>query len=451
MTDFIIWIPESISLSSQEIVAEAAVPLLPASKIGSGVLHPDRLPAIPASKIEGQLLPDQLPPIDEGELDQAVINAVLAQHLATADPHPQYVQEVELGTAAYQAVEAFAPAVGPVQAVANHVSAEDPHPQYALESSLGSAAAQPVSAFASAAQGVLAQSALQPASLTAVDPNDTLQAYGRSLVPLMDTPGGRLTLVSGDPIPSGNVTSATIYYAPYLHDRLPVRQGGKWVSRQFSEVSLSLSAGSHPANTVHDVVAAPAAAGGGLALSTIPWASATARNLPLSRSNGIWVDNQERVYLGTIAMTTTAGQAESSETNRLVWNAYNRRPRVLKRYETVSTWTCNVLWRPWNSNTANRFTVVCGMVEEPIDVLFSGRIDTPVSAYGYLGIGLDATAAYTGLRVVAGGQATVNTLCVRFCRYLSLGRHFLQALEAASGGTITLTGIDYGMEGIWWS
>ena len=50
-------------------------------------------------------------------------------------------------------------------AVAAHVAAADPHSQYALEANLGTAAAANTGDFATAAQGVLADSATQPADL----------------------------------------------------------------------------------------------------------------------------------------------------------------------------------------------------------------------------------------------------------------------------------------------
>lgn len=60
----------------------------------------------------------------------------------------------------------------------------------------------------------------------------------------LDEPGvpqGRLTLTSGVPVLAAGVTAATtIYYTPYIGDRVPIYDGTKWVSREFTELSLAL-------------------------------------------------------------------------------------------------------------------------------------------------------------------------------------------------------------------
>jgi len=75
--------------------------------------------------------------------------------------------------------------------------------------------------------------------------------------------GGRLTLSSGNPVMSSDVTSQTLYYAPYNGKTLPTYTGGVWTTRNFTssssdQVGLSLNlAGSAnwAADTTHDVFA----------------------------------------------------------------------------------------------------------------------------------------------------------------------------------------------------
>jgi len=76
--------------------------------------------------------------------------------------------------------------------------------------------------------------------------------------------GGRLTISSGNPVMSADVTgSQTLYYAPYTGKTVPTYTGGVWTTRNFTanstdQVGLSLSlAGSvnWAANTLHDVFA----------------------------------------------------------------------------------------------------------------------------------------------------------------------------------------------------
>lgn len=50
-TELSVYLPGEISSHAEDGITEAEVPLLPASKIGSGVLNLDRIPSIPVSKI----------------------------------------------------------------------------------------------------------------------------------------------------------------------------------------------------------------------------------------------------------------------------------------------------------------------------------------------------------------------------------------------------------------
>lgn len=463
MTDFVVWIPETIRLDGDDLVAEAAVPLLPASKIASGIFHPDRIPALPASKIAGQLLPEQLPPFEEGELDQALIEAVIAQHVGASDPHAQYAKESDLGTAAYHPESDFAVAALPAQVMADHLAAPDPHPQYLRSDEVQSAAYQPASAFATAAQGGRAETALQPTS--PIDPAQLAgsQAYGRSLLAMADAAslradldvtrlsvGGRLSLASNNPVPTSNITAATtLYYSPYLTDRIPVRVNGQWVSRAFGELTLPLTTANHLANGVYDVFAE--ASGSSIVLSTVAWSSATARAGTLLRINGLLADAQERLYLGTIGITATAGQCEDSETNRFIWNAYNREQRPVRRTETTVNWSnSSATWRSWNGSTANRITVVSGLGVSPIDLTFMARFDTSSGNWGALGLAINSTTAPTSTIAFGHANPCINTPSTRLCRLLGIGRHYLQAMETTSGAAVTFYGSGSGgIEGLW--
>ena len=65
---------------------------------------------------------------------------------------------------------------------------------------------------------------------------------------------GRLTLTSGTPILSSNVsTASTLYWTPYLGNRMTVWNGTTWVTVPFLETSLNVSSGT--ATTVYYVYA----------------------------------------------------------------------------------------------------------------------------------------------------------------------------------------------------
>jgi hypothetical protein len=74
-----------------------------------------------ADLVNGKVPLDQLPAL---EVDQAAIDQAIANHEQAIDPHPGYVNAVELGTA-----------------IANHEQAIDPHPGYATDAELTSAIA----------------------------------------------------------------------------------------------------------------------------------------------------------------------------------------------------------------------------------------------------------------------------------------------------------------------
>ena len=68
-------------------------------------------------------------------------------------------------------------------------------------------------------------------------------SLGRILSPLTATyplrPGGRLTLTSGVPVTTSDVTNATtIYYTPYVSNVISLWNGNAWQTITFSEVSL---------------------------------------------------------------------------------------------------------------------------------------------------------------------------------------------------------------------
>jgi len=55
-------------------------------------------------------------------------------------------------------------------------------------------------------------------------------------------PGGRLTLTSGTPVTTSDVTAATsVYYTPYVGNKISLYNGWEWIFHEFSELSLSLS------------------------------------------------------------------------------------------------------------------------------------------------------------------------------------------------------------------
>lgn len=182
-----------------------------------------------------------------------------------------------------------------------------------------------------------------------------------------------------------------------------------------------------PASTVLDIFTYWT--GTAVKLEMVKWTNATTRAIALAKENGIDVKTGDatRRYIGTIATSSAAGQTEDSCLNRLVWNAYNRIPRVFKITESTVSWSyASAVWRPWNNNTANRVNFVNGLIETFLEAKMHGQI---WNTAGYVGLGLDKTN---------GNDAPVytyasNVAVAQYNGYPGLGLHYLQVVEYASG------------------
>ena len=213
---------------------------------------------------------------------------------------------------------------------------------------------------------------------------------------------GRLTLETGDPTPSSDITAATtLHYTPFNGDLVSLWNSAesRWDVHQFPELDLSLSG--LAANTNFDIFAdivdgEPALTGD----SAVAWANSGAgtsvRASAISQRNGIWVEtSSDRRYLGTIRTTGVAGQCEDSQEKRFVFNAQNRiRRRMFKKYTGSHTYTSATL-RYLANSSANNISFVCGL-ESLISATFVLNARGTVS--GVIGVnGLTKTSATDGI------------------------------------------------------
>lgn len=77
---------------------------------------------------------------------------------------------------------------------------------------------------------------------------DTLQT------PTPSTPQGRLTLTTGVPVLTTDVTgAASVYYTPYIGNGVSLYDGTAWSVFPFAQLTLSLDTTNHLANNVYDV------------------------------------------------------------------------------------------------------------------------------------------------------------------------------------------------------
>ena len=253
--------------------------------------------------------------------------------------------------------------------------------------------------------------------------------------------GGRLTLTTGTPVTTADVTSAgTLYYTPYLHNRLALYSSGAWAECTFSERSLSLTLTS---GSVYDVFAYSNS--GTVTLETLVWTSATARATDLTTQDGVLVKNGDatRRYLGTIYASGT-NTTEDSAKLRAVWNYYNRVPRQMYCTDTTDSWTYNSATpreaRAQSTLGVSRFGFVIGVA--------GAYVSATNQSFGYIAsssltvnpaIGLDSatTASQMFGGVVSVGNTTIGTLAAQYKGYPAIGYHFLCRTESEFTTTTT--------------
>jgi len=262
----------------------------------------------------------------------------------------------------------------------------------------------------------------------------------RSLLPYTDplTCQCRLTLASGSPVPSADVTAAgTLYFTPYRGSQVSLYTPLGWRLHSFSEVSLSLS--SLGGGTNYDIFLYDLE--GGLTLQAVSWTADTTRAAALAWQDGVPVQTSapEKRYLGTIR-TSAAGQCEDSMLRRFVWNYCSRRVRSLRVAEQTDLWTYNVrALRPFNNSTANRVEFVLGLLEDAVQLNFCAFAKAASASNFGIGIGLDSTTADDPLVVKnAGGSTTGDGLNAVYSGLPGqAGYHYLQLLEIAASAVTT--------------
>lgn len=266
--------------------------------------------------------------------------------------------------------------------------------------------------------------------------------------PLDRYAGGRLTLTSGTPVTTSDVTGAgTLYYTPYVSDLISLYTGVAWRTYTFSELSLSLSG--YTAAKPYDVWLYDNA--GTLTLDSTVWTNGTTRATAIARQNGTWTKSgaAARLYLGTIytsgtGTTEDSGGGVDTVAKRYVWNAYNRRPRAMRCIDSTSSWNYTVAtWRQANNNALNQVEFVLGVAEEPVKATVHVRFSNTVAANNSVGIGLDrkdtaSDAQVYGMANPAGG----NTPGMAFYSgFPAAGFHYMAWMEKSQvAGTTSWVG-----------
>lgn len=272
---------------------------------------------------------------------------------------------------------------------------------------------------------------------------NALAGASPAAVTAIDEPGLRLTLTSGVPVTSSDVTSTSIiYYTPWKTGRIHTYDGGSWTAHVTGEVSIDISGLGLVQNTTYDIFAYWDGANIVLELSA-PWMGST-RTDALARQDGILVkaSDHSRRYLGTFRTDASPHTTCDTKLQRFLWNFYNRVRRTLVKTEATSTWTYALTsWRVARANAANAVEFVVGDAQ---CVQLRVRTIAAASTTGWacpVGIGIDSTTVNSA---TSHGALTNNSMYVDcsaiYNDYPAIGYHKAYWLEITGGTTVTFHG-----------
>jgi len=246
----------------------------------------------------------------------------------------------------------------------------------------------------------------------------------------------RLTLTTGLPVTTADVTGATtLYCAPYKGNRIALYDGSAWNVRTSSQFSLAL--GTLTSGRPYDVFCYDN--------STVPtleftaWTNDSTRATALVYQDGVLVKSGAltRRYLGTFYTTSTTA-TEDSAAKRLLYNYYNRVLRKMSRIESTASWAYSTAaFRQANGAAANQLEFIQGVAEDIVDCYVSSTaFSSATAARGIIsGIGLDSTTVNsatvsTSLFVTNSAMANATAL---YKEVPAAGRHTLVWLERGAG------------------
>jgi hypothetical protein len=301
-------------------------------------------------------------------------------------------------------------------------------------------------------------------------------------------PGGRLTLTSGTPVLSSDVTGAsTVFYTAFESNLVPLWTGSEYSYLAFnSDLSLSLTSTILGSSSIVDVYAVNNS--GALALGASPaWSNTTAGSCSrgtgagttqLARQNGIWtnavsitlkngsttyssIPAGQATYLGSIFGDSTAGQTSCTVSYGQsrkwgVWNAYNRKPILMLGGDSTSSWSYGTgTWRSSNNNSANTIQAFAGLAEETIIADFRQHVQMSNlgSSVPSIGIGVNSTTSPSGkystvvMTVNASGSAMQEELTALLANPPALGITQINMIEEGGGSNAPLfVGTQGGMQ-----
>jgi hypothetical protein len=248
---------------------------------------------------------------------------------------------------------------------------------------------------------------------------------------------GRLTLTSGVPVTTSDVTGAPIvYYTPYTGNQISLFDGvSTWNTLPFGEIAVAVPG---TANTMYDAFIYNNLGTCSMELQT--WTNDTTRAISLSLQNGVYVKSSDKTrrYVGSFRTTGTVGQTEDSYAKRYVWNYCNREMRPMKAIDATPTWAYSTnAYRQSNGNTANQLDFVVGVVEESVYINASSEAtnSTGTGRPCSIGIGIDSTTVNSATKYDANFVSNIIGFILNayYDDLPTAGRHFYAWLEKGAG------------------
>jgi len=262
---------------------------------------------------------------------------------------------------------------------------------------------------------------------------------------------GRLTLTTGVPVTTSDVTAAeTLYFTPYKGNCIALFDGTSWYRRTFAEISIDVP----DATNCYDVFAYDNS--GTVTLELTAWTNPTTRATALTLQDGVLVKTGAltRRYLGTFYCTTAGnGQIADSFANRFLWNYYNRVARPMG-FSNITNWAYTTATiRQANNSTAYQLNFVVGVVEDSVRARAMTNVsNTNVNVLVQLFIGNNSTTAGSSYSdgalyiPVAGQQARVETDAHLFPS--TVGKNYFAWLEYSEATGTTSWAVGGGMVGM---
>lgn len=246
---------------------------------------------------------------------------------------------------------------------------------------------------------------------------------------------GRLTMLSTEPVHTGDTSNSIFYFLPYTGNRIALYSGGSWSILTWS--SLSLDVTSLTQGIGYDVWAYDNS--GAVALDYTAWSTGTARATALARQDGVLVKSGDatRRYIGSF-YKNTAGNTQSGRSARLVWNMYNRVDSEMYKEDTGASHNYSTAtWREWNASTSNRLEYFVGLVEDAPHVTIYGGVSGSGDPRIALAFNSTTTPHNAGLYSIG---ATINAGSASVARRGTdtvLGYNYVTALQYTGSGTGT--------------